>query len=304
MRTFRHDAEPPRREHLTLRASPDFNFKATLAYFAARAVPEIEQVGPHWYERTVGISGDTYVMKIDFANLRCGAIRVSAPGVDLALHSEAIRATAVAIFDLEADTAAIESHISADPTIGRVVSRQRAVGIPGAPDPFEVAVRAVLGQQISVRSAARLVRSLTREYGRPTAGEPVGPTRAFPAAEDLAEADLSHLGVPRQRAGAIVALAQEVASGRLVLSPAKPAAALESLLRIRGIGPWTASYVALRGLKCGDAFPASDLGLRAACSDSEMPLTTPALLARAERWRPWRGYAAVHLWTSLLAGSD
>jgi AraC family transcriptional regulator of adaptative response / DNA-3-methyladenine glycosylase II len=172
------------------------------------------------------------------------------------------------------------------------------VRIPGAWDGFELAVRAILGQQVTVAGATTLAGRLAERFGRPLA-RPLGRvTRLSPSAVDLAAGPLDGMGVPRARAGALAALAQAVASGDLDLDGGlTPELALERLEALPGIGPWTAQYVALRALGVPDAFPASDLGLRRALGRPGHPLSTAALAQRAERWRPWRGYAAMLLWT-------
>ena len=170
--------------------------------------------------------------------------------------------------------------------------------VPGAWDPFEIAVRIVLGQQVTVAGATRLAGRLAERFGEPLrerARRSEAPTApVFPEPAALADAPLEEIGLTRQRAGALRALAAAVARGELALAPgADPAAAREALLALPGIGPWTAELVLLRALGEPDAFPAGDLGLRRA-----LGCDARALERRAERWRPWRGYAAMLLWTA------
>jgi AraC family transcriptional regulator of adaptative response / DNA-3-methyladenine glycosylase II len=155
-----------------------------------------------------------------------------------------------------------------------------------------MAVRAVLGQQVSVRAASTMAGRLAEAFGDPLPAAPEGLTRLFPLPEILARADLSRLGVPRARSLCLTALAQAVAAGSLPLDgSASLPGALTRLMALPGVGPWTAHYVAMRALGEPDAFPAEDLVLKRA-----MGLEGDRLLERAERWRPWRAYAAVHLW--------
>ena len=163
-----------------------------------------------------------------------------------------------------------------------------------------MAVRAVLGQQISVSAARTLAANLTARYGKPLTSTAGAITHLFPDPETLAAADPTTFGMPQRRARTIVALAAAVADGTLTLDPgADPRAATAQLRRIPGIGDWTASYVAMRALRDPDAFPATDLGLRKAAA--AMGVDADHLENRAKRWRPWRAYAAEHLWSTLEA---
>jgi AraC family transcriptional regulator of adaptative response / DNA-3-methyladenine glycosylase II len=198
------------------------------------------------------------------------------------------------LFDLDADPQRIAEHLGRDDALAPRLVRRPGLRIPGAWDGFETAVRAVLGQQVTVRGARTLAGRLAAAFGDPIdAG--AGLTRCFPPAERLVDADLTRIGLPARRAAAINRLAAEVASGAIVLDgTADPERTRAQLLGLDGFGPWTADYIALRALGEPDAFPAGDLGLRKA-----LGLPAAALAARAESWRPWRGYAAITLWSSL-----
>jgi AraC family transcriptional regulator of adaptative response / DNA-3-methyladenine glycosylase II len=167
--------------------------------------------------------------------------------------------------------------------------------IPGAWDPFECAVRAVLGQQISVGAARTIAARLVARAGRRIADASFGLTHLFPSPSAIAQADLDGLGLMKTRAAALRALARAVADGTISFDrPADDVSA--RLAALPGLGEWTAQYVALRALEDPDAFPSADLVLRRMAASGGMPLTSRALEARAERWRPWRAYAAIHLW--------
>jgi AraC family transcriptional regulator of adaptative response / DNA-3-methyladenine glycosylase II len=202
------------------------------------------------------------------------------------------------VFDLGADPSTIREHLARDRELAPWLDRCHALRVPGAWDGFELAMRAVIGQQISVAAATTIAGRLARRWG-----DPLGDDRhvVFPRAETLADADLASIGVPRARGETLRLLARAVASGELPLEPgADPAAVRERLIAIPGIGEWTAQYVALRALGEPDAFPASDLGLLR--SPANGGARTPReLLARAEAWRPWRGYAAIVLWSAYGA---
>jgi AraC family transcriptional regulator of adaptative response / DNA-3-methyladenine glycosylase II len=206
---------------------------------------------------------------------------------------------ATRLFDLKADVEAIAGHLGNDPALRRVLARRPGLRVPGCWDGFELAVRAVIGQQVSVRGATTLASRLVERCGEELPEERAAPglTRLFPTPERLARADLSGLGLTGARRRSLRALAEAVLAGRLRLAPgADPQAAREALLALPGIGPWTAEYVALRGLGDPDAFPASDLALRRALERGGRRPSVEALARRARRWSPWRAYAAMALW--------
>jgi len=176
----------------------------------------------------------------------------------------------------------------------------RGIRVPGAWDPFELAVRAILGQQVSVAGARTLAGRLVEAFGRPLPGAAGGPlTRLFPRASDLADAHLDGIGLTRARAATIRGLAQGVASGALDWDATGDLEDfVAKLTALPGIGPWTAHYVAMRALNEPDAFPAGDLGVRRALARAGRLPDESAVLARAEAWRPWRAYATFLLWTA------
>ena len=203
-------------------------------------------------------------------------------------------------FDLAADPALIAAALGPDPLLGPLVRRRPGLRIPGAWDPFECAVRAVLGQQVSVEAGRTLARRLVARAGEALPRPTEGLTHLFPSPAALAGASLSGLGLTSARARALEALARAVADGRLDLrAPADEVTA--GLAALPGIGDWTAQYVALRALGEPDAFPAGDLVLRRRAAGGGAALTARALAARAEGWRPWRGYAVLHLWSAAAA---
>jgi AraC family transcriptional regulator of adaptative response / DNA-3-methyladenine glycosylase II len=262
-------------------------------FLATRAVPGVERVDARGYARTVAIDRSHAVVCVrpregeHALELR---VRGAAPAALFPLASAARRT-----FDLAADPARIALAFQADPLLGPLAARRPGLRIPGAWDPFECAVRAVLGQQVSVAAGRTLAARLVARAGREIAGGGDGLTHLFPSPSALASANLDGLGLPGARRRALQALAAAVAGRALDLgAPAEEVAArLEAL---PGFGAWTAQYVALRALGEPDAFPAADLVLRRMAATGGTPLTTRALEARAEAWRPWRGYAVLHLW--------
>jgi AraC family transcriptional regulator of adaptative response / DNA-3-methyladenine glycosylase II len=218
-------------------------------------------------------------------------VRGAAPAALLPLSSAARR-----VFDLAADPARIALALRPDPLLAPLVKQRPGRRIPGAWDAFECAVRAVLGQQVSVAAARTLAGRLVARAGRRIEGGGDGLTHVFPTPAALAGADLEGVGLTRARAGALRALAAAVAEGAVDFgAPVEEVTA--ALAAVPGLGDWTAQYVALRGLGEPDAFPAADLVLRrVAAAAGADPLTARALESRAEAWRPWRGYAVLHLW--------
>jgi AraC family transcriptional regulator of adaptative response / DNA-3-methyladenine glycosylase II len=217
------------------------------------------------------------------------------------------------VFDLGADVGTIAAQLAEDPRLAPLVAAHPGLRVPGAWDGFELAVRAILGQQITVAGARSLAGRLVAAHGEPVAldGAPgafgaFGLTTVFPRPERLAAAgtaSLAKLGMPRARAAALVALARSAAADPCFFDPhGSLDTALARLRSLPGIGAWTAQYIAMRALREPDAFPAADVGLlrTMAGADGVRPNPT-ALLARAEAWRPWRAYAAQHLWTSGTA---
>jgi AraC family transcriptional regulator, regulatory protein of adaptative response / DNA-3-methyladenine glycosylase II len=278
---------------LRLAFRPPYDWAQVEAFLATRAVPGVERVDSRGYARTVEWDGGHAVVCVrprareHALELR---VRGAAPAALFQLSSAARR-----MFDLAADPAHIARAFRGDPLLGPLVRRRPGLRIPGAWDPFECAVRAVLGQQVSVAAARTLAARLVARAGRAIAGGEDGLTHLFPDATALAAADLDGLGLTGGRIGAIRALACAVADGRLDLAgPGEEVTA--ALAALPGFGAWTAQYVALRALGEPDAFPSADLVLRRVAGAGGPPLTAGALAARAEEWRPWRGYAVLHLW--------
>ena len=204
------------------------------------------------------------------------------------------------LLDLECDQGPIAAALSADRTLAALIARRPGIRVPGCTDGFELAVRAVIGQQIAVAAARRLASRLVSTWGEriPTANDYL--THLFPTPAALVEVPLESAGLTRRQAGTIRSLARAVAGGELSLEPsADRLKTREQLLAISGIGDWTASYIAIRALRDPDAFPAGDLGLRHAAGRLGLPETAIGLGEHSLRWRPWRAYAAMHLWASL-----
>src|ERR1700677_1998143 len=295
---------------LRLRYRPPYDWESIIDFLQARAIPEVEIVENGRYFRTVEMDGcagtievshqperQSIGVKIRFSNVK------SLPAIVARLRRQ---------LDIGADIETIDAHLSNDPLLAPLVARRPGLRAPGGWDGFELAIRAVLGQQISVGAARRLAGRLVALHGRPVPDACLGHarlSRAFPTAKCLAKLKSIGLGMPAARLASLKALAEaSVADPNLFRSVGNIEEIVERLKPIRGVGEWTAQYIALRAIREMDAFPATDVGLLrgAAAADLAMVTSSTILLDRAESWRPWRAYAAQHLWAAdsqLLADS-
>ena len=278
-----------------------YDWDALIGFLAMRAIPGIEAVSPRRYARTIGLNGAAGTLVVEPASGERLAVTVRFPRLD-ALPTIISRVRAV--FDLAADPQAIADHLAGDPVLAPMVAARPGLRVPGAWDGFELAVRAILGQQITVVAATKLAGRIVEAWGEPlpeTARGIVGLTHVFPTPERLAHADIAALGMPRSRGAALNGLAGAVRDDPKIFGPQRGLGeAIAQLKALAGIGEWTAQYIAMRQLREPDAFPAADVGLMRALAGPDAVRPSPAqLLDRAERWRPWRAYAALHLWTSL-----
>ena len=293
------EAKPGDGIAVTLGYRPPYDVREMLQFLQQRGIAGVEQidVAAHTVARTLRLDDDT-----------CGWVacrfepeqhRVQVRVADsLAPQLPRVIARVRAWLDLDADPAAIHAVLGADfPALA-------GLRVPGTLDGFELAVRAVLGQQVTVAAARTLTTRLVERFGTPLATPIDGLTRLFPSPAALAAAsgdELGQLGVVRQRQAAIHALAQAVSSGQIRLhAGADVAATMDALKALPGIGAWTADYIALRALRWPDAFPAGDVALQKALSPDGQRLTARAAEGRAERWRPWRAYAVIRAWHSPL----
>jgi len=277
---------------------PPLDWTTMVGYLAARATPGVESVDDRSYRRTIDWDGTAGVLELRPDRRASHLIlTVHLPEFAGLIH---VVEQARRVFDLGADVVTIGRALRRDPMLAPLVRARPGLRVPGGWDPFEIAVRAVLGQQVSVAAATNLAGKVAAAFGTSIASGDGALTRLFPSPELLADADLASVGMPAVRADAVRGLAAAVASGDLALDGARGLDALVvDLVRLRGIGPWTAQYIAMRACGEPDALPAGDLGLRRAAGGGE-PLSTDALEQRAEAWRPWRAYAAMHLWAAPL----
>jgi AraC family transcriptional regulator of adaptative response / DNA-3-methyladenine glycosylase II len=276
-----------------------FDGRGLLSFLERRAVPGVEQVDvvSATYRRTFRIASGTGSLEVRYFEELAHLTLSGCPDVLPGLVERCRR-----LFDLDLVPSEVAAVLGADPILAPLVAATPGLRVPGAWDGFELAVRAVLGQQVSVAAARTLLGRLTALVGltAPSGCAAVGLDLLFPTAEEVADADLQRLGVPVSRRRTLRALAEAVAAGRLTLEPgADPVETRGRLLELPGIGPWTAAYVALRALGDNDSLLVGDLALAKAAVRCGLPGTWPELVARAERWRPWRGYASLWLWTAV-----
>ncbi len=267
------------------------------AWLAARAVPGVEVVESDRYARTCLIGDRPAALVVSHLPERAAfAVEVDAGGVPV---SDAVVHRVSRVLDLDRDPEEAGTPLREDPWMAQLLARHRGLRVPGGWDPFELAVRAVLGQQVTVVAARRLAGDLVALCGH-TLPEPrvaPGVLRLFPTAAQVAAADLGGLRMPAARRATLQALAETVLRDASLFEPGPLEMIVTRLRRVRGIGDWTAHYIALRALRTPDAFPASDVGLLRGAARETGTRPTPAnLLSRAEAWRPHRAYAAQLLW--------
>jgi AraC family transcriptional regulator of adaptative response / DNA-3-methyladenine glycosylase II len=281
---------------LRLPVRTPFAYEGVFGHLAAGAVPGCEEMRDGAYRRS---------LRLPFGN----AVVALAPAVDhvrclLTLNDFRDLTTAIArcrrLLDLDADPEAVVDALTRDPDLAPVVAKAPGQRIPRTVDEAELAVRAVLGQQVSTKAARTHAGRLVTAYGQPVQDPDGALTHTFPSIDELTEIDPSHLALPKARQRTLSALIAGLADKSVILDAGSDwECARSQLLALPGIGPWTAEVIAMRGLGDPDAFPASDLGLQLAAKQLGLPTHQRTLIERSARWRPWRSYATQHLWTTL-----
>jgi AraC family transcriptional regulator of adaptative response / DNA-3-methyladenine glycosylase II len=287
-----------------LRSRPPYDWAAMLGHLRLRALDGVESVDETTYHRTVMEDGATGTVEVAHDPDRDSlAVTIRFPNVRVL---PAIIGRIRHLFDLGADVVAIGAHLARDPLLAPLIAQRPGLRVPGGWDGFEIAARAVLGQQVSVEAGRQLTSQLARLCGTAVSVLNGGDRTlhvAFPSASQVAGKNLGALTIPRARREAVRALAQAAADDPLLFQPLATLDETTARLRgVRGIGDWTAHYIALRAMREPDAFPATDVGLlRGAAIRVGKKIPAEALNARAASWRPWRGYAAQHLWAADAA---
>ncbi|WP_235734760.1 DNA-3-methyladenine glycosylase 2 [Nocardioides alcanivorans] len=290
--------------HHRLAVRTPFAGRALLDFLAARAVPGVEATGPGWYARTLDLPHGPGTVRLELVDhLEAGSVaqveaRFGFTDLrDLSAAVERVRR----LLDADCDPVAVDDELGADPRLAPLVRRRPGLRVPGHVSGTEVAVRAVLGQQVTVAAARTLAGRLVSAWGQPLT-EPTqdGLTHLFPNSEVLAASDPDHLAMPRSRAAALVGLAAALAAGRVRLDHALDRDEVRArLLELRGIGPWTADYILMRALAHPDVLLPTDVGTRHALALIDSGADAAVV---GQDWRPWRSYAQLHLWQSLNEG--
>ena len=281
---------------LTLPYRPPYDWQRMLAFFRERAIPGVEWVGDATYRRTIRLSASQGSIAVRQAP-QSHALELTVCLTDsreLITVVERVRR----IFDLDANPQAIHQTLIQDPLLAKRIGQAPGLRLPGSWDSFETVVRAVVGQQISVKAAVSQLGRIARLAGVEVDGDG-NPhlKRLFPAAAELAAANMTTIGMPQKRKDTLRQISHQVASGGLPLDVVGDLSCfVDTLTTIPGIGEWTANYVAMRALGEPDAFPAADLGIIKALQEKDAQPTVKQVMSRAEAWRPWRAYAAVYLW--------
>lgn len=274
-----------------------FAWPELLAFLAARAVPGVEEVGAGRYRRAARLGSCPVLVEV--VRGAAGELRVSVRGAPAEASLEPLLARVRHLFDLDAQPQAVATALGRDPALAAWVREAPGLRVPGAWDGFELGVRAILGQQVSVKGASTLIGRFTERFGsRLPARLREGSLRSvFPPPRRWRAPEVAEIGLPAARARCVVELAQAVGDGRLRFDAGMAPAAFEGVLvGIKGIGPWTAQYMAMRARHDRDAFPSGDLALLRVLAAPGQALPRRALEGRAEAWRPWRAYAAMYLW--------
>lgn len=282
---------------LRLDYRPPFDWDHLLEFLGDRAMHGIERVESSTYVRAIPIGKRVEEIRVE--NESAKSRIVATVPVALAPKAMEISAKLRHLFDLDARPDVIEGFLGTDSMLGAAVKKQRGTRVPGAFDPFEIAVRSVLGQQVTVRGATTLAQRFVEKFGTHVTRHARSQIAyIFPSSEKIANArsaDVRTIGMPEARAKTLVSVARAIEDGELVLSQSEdPERAIGAMMRIAGIGNFTSQVVAMRALRHADAFPSSDLGVRKALGSTK----PRELEARSEAWRPWRAYAVVHLWRS------
>lgn len=273
-----------------------FAYEGLFGHLAASAVPGVEEVRVGSYRRTLRLANGNGIVSLTPQpdHVKC----------EIRLDDFRDLAAAIArcrrLLDLDADPEAVVDALGADPDLGALVAKAPGQRIPRTVDEQELALRVVLGQQVSVKAARTHAARLVTAYGQPVADADGGLTHVFPSVEDLAEIDPAHLAFPKSRQRTLTTLITALAKRDVVLDAGCDwDRARVQLLELPGIGPWTAEVIAMRGLGDPDAFPSSDLGVRIAAQQLGIPAEPRPLTEHSMQWRPWRSYATQHLWTAL-----
>ena len=295
LRSARRRGAEPAAGTVTLRLPyrPPFDAGSLWAFLSLRAIPGIEEASGNEYRRSLRLAHGTGVVTLSPGD---GFVQCTLRLDDLRDLGSAVQRCR-RLLDLDADPQAVDAVFAADPTLNAGASP--GMRLPGAVDGAEIAVRAVVGQQISVAAARTVLGRLVADHGTELSTPDGAVVRTFPTAAALADVDPATFPMPAARQRTLHAVSAAIAAGDVVVDPGvDPADAEAALLALPGIGPWTANYIAMRALSVPDLFLATDVGVRHGAAALGLPEDPVTLAAHAERWRPWRSYAVLHLWNA------
>ena len=279
---------------IALNVTQPFDWPALIKFFSARVIPGVDQVAESIYSRTFAMTHNRGTVSLSRVSAGKVLATVQCTGV---LDEASLRDRLNRLVNARAPTKRITAHLHGDATLARSLTKGPGLRVPGVWDPFELGVRAILGQQVSVAGATTLAGRIALKFGTKINTQAAALTHLFPTPEVLSDADLNGLGLTTRRAATITGFARAVSTTPALLDATKPLEGfVDELVKLNGFGPWTAHYMAMR-MGYSDAFPASDLGVRKALNMAP----EKEVQKRAESWRPYRATAAMHLWASLSA---
>ena len=277
---------------------PPFDWQAMLSFFKLRQLPGIELVDDNRYRRSITlgeIAGWIEVTDIKDKD----ALKLTVALSDLSVLDQVITKVRK-LFDLDADMSVIHQHLATDPLLAKQIAQNPGIRLPGCWDIFEFSIRAILGQQISVKAATTYAGRIADKYGQTLNQQHPELHKCFPTVNDLETADFEQLGLTQSRIDTLKRWVTFYQANQVLFSHYQSLADLtDKLVAIKGIGPWTVNYLAMRGLSDPNAFPASDLGVIKALNIEGKKPNVKQILARADKWQPWRAYATLYLWLSL-----
>jgi len=304
-RDLRKRHAPPSHDVVTLRLGyrPPYDFAAMLDFLRGRALPGVEAVDEASYRRVIGTADAPGWLRISAWDADTQALKLELHGVAPMQLLDIVQRLR-RMFDLDADPHVIAQALGNDARLRPLVQARPGLRLPSGWDGFEIAVRAVIGQQVSVAAARTLTARLAQRHGTPLSSGFDGLTHLFPTPDRLVDVDLTEIGLTRARADTVRGLSRALLNGRVDFQRERTLEDFTSRwVALPGIGPWTAHYMAMRALGHPDAFPAEDLVLQKAVPADGVRMTAKALTARAEAWRPWRAYAVIHVWKGSMAAS-
>ena len=296
----RKESKPTKLAHIevSLPYREPFDWPLMLSFFQKRQLVNVEHVSDSEYCRTISINGCKGWFSVSKINNK-SALLLKVQLEDYRHLNKVIQGVRQ-MFDLDTDMQQIHQTLIKHPSLAKVIAQTPGLRLPGCWDIFEFSIRAILGQQISVKGATTLANRIAVKYGSLCTANPYGLTHTFPTADELSKAEYQDIGLTRSRISTLKNWLEFYQQDEQIFHYYASLDALEQqLIKIKGIGPWTVNYLAMRGLSDPDAFPSADLGIIKALTVNDEKPTNKDILALSEQWRPWRAYAAIYLWQSL-----